>query len=153
MMTEPNDNKRKRALSSGIYGTKCICCNPKCDEAMGRLKIHNPSRYAYFGIPSEPKETKKKPSEKERVARERKTQRRKRILAALPISALERSRDKSYSSSSKMHFASLHLHDLIYNLCPKSASGNTLLVDSISSELANLLSVIIIVSSLLRINL
>ena len=138
--TGKTTNKRKRTLSPTTYGTKCICGNPRCDEAMEKLKKYNPLRHAYFAIPSEPKENKGRPRERLEIARARKILKRKRILAALPIPARVRSMDESYSNCSKKHFASLHLHDKIFNLCHKSKCGTTRLIDSIPAELASSLA-------------
>ena len=62
MSSEKNSgNKRKRSVHQHDYGTKCVCCDPRCDAAMDTLLEFNPDRHAYFSIPREPKETKDKP--------------------------------------------------------------------------------------------
>ena len=58
------------------------------------------------------------------------------MLHALPNAATDRANDGKFSDNSKKKFASLHLHDLVYNLCPKDDRGNRRLVDSVPAEIA-----------------
>ena len=131
------NKKRKREISHYDYGTKCICSNELCDNAMKILKEHNPGRYAYFGLPNEPKplsELKSKPRDKLVAQRLMKAQRRMRILKALPRDATRRVTDPRYNNA-RHNIASLHFHDDIFNLC-KETNGRIYFVDSIPADMA-----------------
>lgn len=135
---EATNKKRKLNVARDDYGTFCLCCNPGCDKAMKLLKHLNPGRHAYFDLPSNPKpveELKNAPKPTKRRAREMKSQRRRRMLEALPDEATIRINDGRYSASTQFKIASLHFHDDIYNLC-KGTDAKATLVDSIPSELA-----------------
>ena len=137
-MDDDVSRKRKREVSRYDYGTVCICCNPACDAAMRALQQHNPSRHAYFDLPREPKpvaELKSKPKPAQRKAREMKSQRRQRMLKALPRAATVRVNDERYQRNAQHKIASLHFHDDIYNRC-KDGEGKASLIDSIPTELA-----------------
>mmetsp|Transcript_7352 Transcript_7352/g.15995 ORF Transcript_7352/g.15995 Transcript_7352/m.15995 type:complete len:156 (+) Transcript_7352:88-555(+) len=134
---DATNKKRKHGVSRNDYGTKCLCCNPKCDKAMRDLKDLHPDRHAYFDLPSLPKpesELKNAPKGAKKRAREMKVQRRNRMLAALPHEATVRVNDARYSSKTRHEIASLHFHVDVYNLC-KGTDGNASLVDSIPSAL------------------
>ena len=136
----PQPKKRKVNVSPTKYGTKCICSDPDCDASMEKLKLYNPSRYAYFTIPKEPGDLKDKPKPEQIRNRARKFTKRRRLLAALPSAATSRANDKAFSNKSIKQFASLHLHDKVYQLCTRDSRGHRKLVDSISPELARDLS-------------
>ena len=139
--TETPTRKRKN-VSRQEYGTKCVCCDPRCDVAMKKIAEHYPERYAYFLIPKKPKDieslkTKLRP--KQLTIREKKIKMRNRIIAALPRAAELRANDTRYSSTSQSHFASLHLPNCVFNLCPKS-NGTTRLVDAVPVNVAQSLN-------------
>ena len=141
--TAITSSKRKREVSQVDYGTKCLCCNPKCDEAHKKLKDFKPDRYAYFDVPSQPKPESglsRRPTKADKVKRARKSLKRQRFLKALGTDATTRASDPRYSKTSNKKFGSLHLHDEIYNLCERDKNNKIVLVDSIPSTLANRLT-------------
>ena len=130
--------KRKRGVSSRDYSTQCICCNPKCDDAMKYLQQVDPNRCAYFELPSEPKpesEIKSRLKPEAKIKRKMKIQRRSRMLKALPDAATQWVNDKRYSSTAHFKIASLHFHDDIYNLCTRSSKGTITLVEEVPASL------------------
>lgn len=146
-MSEPEPVKKKRkktflGVGRDEYGggTTCICSDPKCDDAMAKLKINNPDRYAYFIIPKEPMEVTTARPPEEVMKRKMRATKRKRMLAALPGIATTRVNDDRYSSFTKFKIASLHVHDKIYDICTKSKSGRILLPESIPAAMARDLS-------------
>lgn len=137
----PTKSKRPRLIKRNHYGTRCICCDPRCDEAHHLLKRLEPERCAYFAIPSEPKaELAGRPRAKADRKRDRKRQRRERMLEVLGTDAILRVNDPRYSEKSRMMFGSLHLHDEVYALCPRNAKGCVSLVDSVPAALADRLT-------------
>ena len=139
-MSENNSGKRKRNVNQEDYGTKCVCCGPKCDAAMAKLLKYNKKRHAYFVIPKELQETKVKPRPEAAEKRARKSLKRERFLKALPRDATTRANDERYSESTRLLFASLHVHDKIFDICRPDERGNVFLVDSIPASMARELS-------------
>ena len=86
-MSENNSGKQKRNVNQANYGTKCVCCDPRCDAAMAKLLKYNPKRHVYFNIPKEPKETKGKPRPEFVERRVCKSLKRQRFLKAFPQDA------------------------------------------------------------------
>ena len=140
MMSKNNSGKRKRNVNQSDYGTKCVCCDPKCDAAMAKLLKYNEKRHVYFTLPKEPQKTKVKPRPDAAEKRARKSLKRQRFLKALPRDATTRANDERYNASTKMVFASLHVHDKIFDLCQRDERGHLLLVDSIPASMARELS-------------
>mmetsp|Transcript_1721 Transcript_1721/g.2912 ORF Transcript_1721/g.2912 Transcript_1721/m.2912 type:complete len:133 (+) Transcript_1721:272-670(+) len=107
---------------------------------MAKLLKYNPDRHAYFSIPREPKEKKDKPRPSAEEKRARKSLKRQRIMKASPRNAMTRANDNRYNEKSDIVFASLHLHDNIFDICQRDNRGHIKLVDSIPTAMANDLS-------------
>ena len=86
-MSENNSGKQKRNVNQANYGTKCVCCDPRCDATMAKLLKYNPKCHVYFKIPKELKETKGKPRPKFAERRAGKSLKIRRFLKALPQDA------------------------------------------------------------------
>lgn len=97
---EPPAKRRKQVQWDEYGGTTCLCCDQECDNAMKKLKKYNPERHAYFRIPSEPGDAKGGIRKSQVESRERKSQKRRRMLAALPQAASVRANDELYSNPS-----------------------------------------------------
>ena len=135
--TSGSKRKRKPGVSNHEHGTCCICCNPKCADAIAELKLHNPERHGYIELPKKPKPESElvcKPKPADVNKRAMKSQRRRRILEALPSVTKARTTNDGYKSETKFRIASLHFHDNIYHMCKKP--DKLQLIDSIPAELA-----------------
>lgn len=81
------------------------------------LKKYDKDGYAYFNLPTEPRDSSKlksKTSKSQIEKREKKSLNRQRMLLALPPSARERASDPRHKKSTKFKIASLHFHAMIY---------------------------------------
>ena len=108
--TDQSSSSKRPRVGKEDHGTKCLCCDPRCDLTHEKLKKYKPDRYAYFDLPSQPKpsaELKKQPSAAAEVQRTRKAKRRKRILKALGTDATTRANDVRYSKTSNRSISTM----------------------------------------------
>ena len=125
-LQSPSRYHKRKKLRRTKEHTKCICGNPKCDKTMERLHMLGKTEYGYFNIPTRPKPTQANSSIRKKRQQERhvQTERKGRILAALPGHGQLRANDDTYSSKTYLRYASIHIHPRVFNFCNINKSNN-----------------------------